>query len=308
MRQRSLEMSCRIVFGLVSHGNRLALDELLKNLAVTCPNSEVIVFNTGPSNEWLTGFDGNVCRSSREMRFGRIADAHFGLMSELRGRVDYDCLVTLDSDMLIIKAGFETKVRELLDFFAYIGTEFGPFGRYEELQPMRFALLHWESFWSKIFESQIPYSAINPGQIFRRDLVEHLATDSRVEQVLNAVRRARTIGLEEIVYPTLAVARGFPATSNPGTHAIEQRTFSPDELILHHAHPDVFLVHKVSLEADAPDRLMIHSLVSQGPSTESVRAAAERIATSSLPFRTRGRLKNGLFWFKEDVKHVLRGP
>ncbi len=255
-------MSCVIVFAVAAHNQPDALVEQAENLALTCPNSRIVVFDAGPSPSWRAAVDLPFTPSSRPLRYGYLSDFHYLVMRDALSRYPgFDCLVTLDSDVFIVKPGLEDQLAGLLQHFAYVGARLHPVEARTEWSTGRRFMYHWSRYWQPLLRASTPYGAFNPGQVFRRDLVERIAADESVPPLLDAMRRARSTGLEEILYPTLALSRGFAGTSHPGAHALTNlRRYSEEELSWFALDPSVFLVHKVDTVPGAPDRRFIREL------------------------------------------------
>jgi hypothetical protein len=122
--------------------------------------------------------------------------------------------------------------------------------------------------------------------------------------ILRAVELARVDCMEEIIYPTRAVAYGVAATSNPGSHALRTHEYDANELELLAADPNVFLVHKIVHDYQ---RAAIARLLEVGADAA---AAAQRIALSA-PISGVGRrkqLETALRQLRRDVVSVAIGP
>jgi hypothetical protein len=297
----------KVVFGIVAHREAGAVADLIENLSQTCPNCDTIVFDGADDPTWRDGADFRVASGSRPLRWGYLSDVHYALMRELHeSRADFDCLVVLDSDMLMIRSGYEGQLASYIDQFAYLGYELRMVHLRGEWMIGRRFLYHWKKHWQPLLDAKVPFGVFNPGQVFRRDLCERLALDPTLPRLLDAVRTARSTALEEIVYPTLAIARGFPATSLPGAHAVGLRTYSRPELQMFAADPSVYLIHKVSLETDSDDRLAIHDLVAHPP---------ERTTPLPAPVPEEHRIghrSGGLRWLartaRDDARIYFLGP
>jgi len=254
-------VSLAVAFAVVAHGDPETLLEQAENLALACPNSRLLVFDGARDPSWRATVDLPFAAQSRPLRHGYLSDFHYLVMQDVLGRYpDFDCLVTLDSDVFAVKAGFEHQLGGLLRDFGYIGARLHPVVARTEWATGRRFMYHWSRHWQPLLQAPTPFGAFNPGQVFRRDVVERIVADESVPAVLDAVRRARTTALEEIVYPTLVLSRGFTGTSHPGAHALTLRRYSDRELAGFALDPSVFLVHKVGTEPGASDRRLVGEL------------------------------------------------
>jgi hypothetical protein len=254
-------VSAAIVFAVLAHAQPEALLEQADNLAATCPRSELVVYDGATDPAWRASVDLPFVAASRPLRHGYLSDFHYLAMRDALARhPSFDCLVTLDSDVFVAKAGLEPQLHALLRDFAYVGARLQPVVARSEWSTGRRFMYHWARYWQPLLRAPVPFGAFNPGQVFRRDLVEAIVGDESVPAVLDAVRGARSTALEEIVYPTLALSRGFPGTSHPGSHALTMRRYTEEELRWFALDPSVFLVHKVGTEPSAPDRRLVLAL------------------------------------------------
>jgi len=255
-------VSLAVVFAVVAHGDPEALVEQSENLARACPHSRLVVFDGAADPSWRATVDLPFAAKSRPLRHGYLSDFHYLVMQDVLGRYpDFECLVTLDSDVFAVKTGFEDQLGGLLGEFAYVGTRLHPVEARTEWATGRRFMYHWSRYWQPLLQAPTPFGVFNPAQVFRRDAVERIVADPSVPAVLDAVRRARTTALEEIVYPTLVLSRGFAGTGHPGAHALTLRRYSAQELAGFALDPSVFLVHKVGTEPGAPDRRLVGELL-----------------------------------------------
>jgi hypothetical protein len=205
---------------------------------------------------------------------------------------------------LLLKPGFEEQLALVLSNFAYIGTRFYASQPWSPGDPDRYVWQWWDRFWADLLKAPQPYNVFNPGQVFRKDLVERFVADPAMPGIMSAVESSRVQSMEEIVYPTRAVAMGVPATSHPGSHAMRTYDFDADELEILAGDPNVFLVHKI---AHGYQRAAVDRLLRQGANPK---AAAERLALRAPAHGTgrRKQLRASLRQLELDVSGITRGP
>jgi len=297
-------VSLAIVFAVAAHSEPEALLAQAENLAAACPHSRLLVFDGASDPSWRANIDLPFASQSRPLRHGYLSDFHYLVMQDvLRRYPDFDCLVTLDSDVLAIKAGLEDQLDGLLKDFAYVGARLHPLSGRTEWSTARRFMYHWPRYWQPLLQVPQPWGAFNPGQVFRRDVVERVVADATVPPLLDAVRKARATALEEIVYPSLVVGRGFAGTSHPGAHALTLRRYSSEELAWFAADPSVFLVHKVGTELDAPDRQCVTQFAAgRVPTRDTIVPGAPERASRTAGFRSLLRTVAG------DARIMVLGP
>ena len=298
-------MPVKVLLAVLAHRDGKAIGHLIENVQRNCDDADVVVFNSGAHDAWLAGLDAEVLRQSRPLRRGYLTPFHYLTMQGVIDR-EFDCLVAHDWDMLLLKRGFDEQLAGLLDKFGYIeqrGSTRSIRGPRASRYPIRLELVGPALVGS--VEPRQPYNVFNPGQVFRRDLVERFVADEAMPDILCLVETARVDYMEEIVYPTRAVAYVIAATShNPGSHEIRTYDFDADEPELLAADPHVFLVHRIAHEYQcaAVDRLLKR--------TPDPGGAAERCALKP-PLLGLGRRKQAELSFQRfrgDLASISRGP
>jgi hypothetical protein len=223
-------------------------------------------------------------------------------MTELAQR-DFDALVAVDWDVAMLRRGFEEQLSEILETFAYAAPRFLPVDECEGSDQGRQVWFWWDRYWKDLLGARQPYDVFNACQIFRRDLVDRFVADPEMPRILEAVDRARVIGMEEFVYPTRTVSYGFPATSLPGGYAIVTHLHDYDELELLSCDRAVHLVHKIATsdQRASVDYLLEH----QGDAA----AAARRIALRPfLSGRRRVQIRTDLTRARMHLDVLRKGP
>ena len=82
----------------------------------------MVLFNGGNNKIFAANQGVDHCPYSRPLKLGKLANFHYGVMKMLEEeQYEYDFLVTLDSDMLMIKPGFS-------EFLDYTMAEFRVYG------------------------------------------------------------------------------------------------------------------------------------------------------------------------------------
>ena len=86
---------------------------------------EWVSFNGGNNKIFAANLGVDHCPYSKPLKFGKLAKFHYGVMKMLEEeRYVYDFLVTLDSDMLMIKPGFSEFLDQTMVESAYMGANF----------------------------------------------------------------------------------------------------------------------------------------------------------------------------------------
>lgn len=267
-----------VCFAILAHNRPECLADLVQNLRAFAPGSPIVLYNGGHDATLADGLDIEVCELSAPVQWARQFDFLLGTMRWLhRERRPYDYLVGLDSDMLLVQHGFDRLLDRVMSRSAYLGTGFHEVLRTNEWPPGRRFHYRWRTVWQPLTGAYRPYGCFNPGQVFRRDLVERVLAHPRLDELAAAVRRSSLPVLEELVWPTLAAALDPSAASSPGSRGIRNlRAHAPSDVDRYRREGDVHLVHPVHMDPDAPDRAYIRRLALGQPADVTAFDAAFR--------------------------------
>lgn len=261
----------RICFAILAHDNEPCVVDLIGSLRRSCQSPALVLFNGGRNPRFAAAIDVEVCPYSRPLRHGKLPDFHFGIMRWLHEECwEYDFLITLDADMLLIKPGLESYLEAHMADSAYMAINFSETYPDTDWRPGRRHHYHWRQVWQPIFGTENPYHCFNPGQIFRRDYVERFMTFSKRHDLLTRTERSMLPVLEEMIFPTLAMTlecnpRMHPGSQVPPARDIQsqesairwEKRHSPREICRHVDDPHAFLIHPVPMTRDAPERTFV---------------------------------------------------
>jgi hypothetical protein len=292
-----------IVIGLLAHNNPECLADTVASIHQYVHDPLVVLFNGGSKNQFTAvarKLDVEFCRYSRPLRHsrhlhhGNLFEFPIGIMRHLRdGGHRYDFLVTIDSDMLVVRDGFEAFLSREMAASGYMATffRFLTSSVIAKWEIGRYFVHHWRK-WQPLFGIVQPAGCFNPGQVFRRDFVDRILDFHLLSEILDAARISKLPTLEEIIYPTLAVALDTNPKTNPGSVAIDLRIYDSRQLRTFLADPSVFLLHKVQMDINSPDRVFLravrngdipkdfwvdHSLVQRNPASMLARAICKEL-------------------------------
>jgi hypothetical protein len=294
-----------IQVAILAHSQRPILDDLIENVHLMVPGAEVAVFNGGTDSYLTDGVDADVCPYSRPLKLGNLVHFQWGIMRWLREiRRPYDFLVTLDSDMLVTRRGFADYLDRVMAESEFMGAYYRPEPRSSPESSAAARINHgWRWWWQRLFGTDCPSFALNPGMVFRREYTEKALRFANTRAIVNRASRSRIYGIEEFVYPTLAVTLGSNPISSPGSWGIGGvRTLNEIRWCI--GDPNVFLLHKVRMELGTPERRIIREigrgrepdltpLVEPEPPDGH---SPQPVARPSLGIRYRERLKDAYFY------------
>lgn len=249
-----------LVLAVLAHDRRDCLKDLLDNLQSFAPQARVVLFNGGPDSGLTRGLSARTCPYSRPLSHHRVGAFH-GLVMQWLAEEDLvgDRLVTLDSDVLLLKPGLDAFLDRTMTR-GYMGAHLAEVLPDTPWRPGRRFHRKWSGPWQELFGLPHPWRVFNPGQVFARTYVEAFAAWPGRTRLMTALEQTRLDALDEIVWPTLAVTLGVGAQTNPGGDGLQLRRHSPREIARLVEHPDVLVLHKVGMDLDATDRRLVREL------------------------------------------------
>ena len=220
-----------------------------------------MLFNGGTDKEFAANLAVDHCPYSKPLKHGKLADFQYGVMKMLEvEQYEYDFLVTLDSDMLMIKPGFSEFLDLTMAESKYMGPNFQEITKGTDWIIGRRFLYKWPKKFKHFFEIDTPYGSFNPGQVFRREYVRYFVSDPMTVPLLKAVEKSKLAALEEVIYATYAVKIQGNPICNPGSHSLVHRRHLLTEIQSYMQDPNVYLVHKVGMQGNNPDRVFLQQI------------------------------------------------
>lgn len=221
----------------------------------------MVLFNGGNNKTFAANQGVDHCPYSRPLKLGKLADFHYGVMKMLEEeQYEYDFLVTLDSDMLMIKPGFSEFLDYTMAESEYMGANFQKIKKQTDWIIGRRFLYKWPKKFKHFFEIDTPYGSFNPGQVFRREYVSQFVNDPKTEPLMKAVEESKLAALEEVIFATFAIKIQANPVCNPGSHSLLHRRHLLTEIQRYMKDPNVYLVHKVGMKVNDPDRAFLQQI------------------------------------------------
>jgi hypothetical protein len=254
----------KLCFAILAHNEPDCLKDLVVNLRAFAPGSDIVVYNGGRDQGLVDGLPVDVCPYSRPLAYERVARFHGDMMQWLHeSQRRYDYLVTLDSDVLLIKPGLDQYLPRIMGDSAYMAVWL------REVHPttpwivgQRF-LLKWESIWQPIFDVANPIGCFNPCQVFRQDYADKFMRFPKRQLLMERIERSSLRDLEEMIWSTLAATLDCAPARYPfpaETAVRYLRRHSAQEMQRWVNNPDVFFVHPITMQLDAPERRLVRAL------------------------------------------------
>lgn len=254
----------RIHFAVLAHENEPCVADLVRTLWDLNPGCSVSLFNGGRNRSFFRGQGVPICPGSRPLRYGNLTAFHIGVMRWLiETRESFDFLVTLDHDVMPLRAGLADYLATQMSELSYMGARLREADRPDEWvlggSTVSQVNQSWKMRWQPLFGTDTPYWAFNPGQAFSRALVERILKHPQLDALMNIATRSRIWAIEEVVYPTLAVSVGAETIDYRGERGLVFGHHTPAEIRDLAADPEVHWVHRVGMRLDASDRRAIHA-------------------------------------------------
>lgn len=239
-----------------------SLGRMIDNIRAFTNDVEVVVFNGGTDRRLTDGFDVAVCPASRPLRYGKVAEFHLEVLHWLDALGEpYEFVVTIETDMALLRPGLEELVVGALrqQDADYLGAQL--WERPAHRLPLGMTERAWARVWQPLLDVERPWGAFNPGQVFAREYAQRLARWPRLGELAQRLERTSFHAMEELVWCTLTETLGCRRGYAPWSDAISLEPHPRAALREFAASGQNLLVHKVSRDADAPDRRIVTALV-----------------------------------------------
>lgn len=251
----------RVCFGVLAHNEPDCLADLVRNLQNFDPDCIVVLYNGGLDRTLGTNLGIPICPFSAPLRWGKLESFLFETIKWLhREQMVFDYLVTLDSDMLLMKPGFSQFLDIQMQDADYMAPNLQMILPDTQWVTGKRFLGEWVRVWQPILGLEHPYGCHNPLQVFSRKLVSDIATHAQLPLIEETAQSSQVRILEELLFPTMVYAMGFKAKRNPGSRSVRVDYFTVQEFKGLLADPDVFFIHPVPMELQAPERRAIRHL------------------------------------------------
>ena len=259
-----------ICFAISAHTCRECLEDLLANIRHFCPGSVPVVYNGSDDPSLFEGISAPVCPYSRKIAWGRLDGYVLATMAwVVQEGLDFDFFVTLDSDALFIQHGYESLLERELADSEYMGVDFRSV--YDPSMPWVPGQTAWEEWghWGPLLGVDHPYGAFSVAQAFRRSLVERIVAHPRLEAIMAAMQLSQVFALEEVLFPTLAVALDARPKRYPPIYSLSVVFRRGDPFTLQEAQflrkvPGCHLLHPVERHMQDPVRTWIREMAGYG--------------------------------------------
>ncbi len=256
-------MPSRLIVAISAYNEPARLAELVDNVRYFIDPDELIVYDCSKTGGLTTNLDVSLCPTSRPLRWGHLAPFFAETMQWLEKRdVDYDFLVTLHSDQLMIRKGLAEYLEVQMSESEYMAPGYLRTDEWCETRIPYLRRFHygWPRIWGPLFRVDAPSWGYSPGQIFRKSYSEKASKFHNIDRLYKLAYRSKILGIEEVFFSTLADAMGCNPTRMPEEHGCHQPIVTLPRLLGYLDTPSVYFIHKLTLNESDPVRLAVAEL------------------------------------------------
>lgn len=253
----------RNVFACAVHERQECIVDLLRNLRSLDPDSAILLYNGG-RDPWLLDertlarrYGAVVHPRPRPLVWGRLHDFALDCMRFALEALPFDTLTIVDSDQLLLRAGYSDELARFLDGrrdAGVLASAPAPQPAESTNATVRSAFKELE-LWRPLLrrfaggEQQFAYWTYWATTVFTadaaRDLTRFWDADAQLGEIM---RRTRICSTQEIILPTLCALLGYRVLANPCSYDyIRWRvTFDRRQVDAALSRRDVFWIHPVA--------------------------------------------------------------
>lgn len=253
----------KICFAISVHEKREVVIDLLENIRYFCPNSSIVLYNGGRDAELCNGLGYPVCPTSKPLIWGNLVWFFLYVMEWLEGmNYDYDYLITIDSDALFAKKGYEEFINAEMEGYDYMAAHFRVAD--PNWYPGQTMNREW-STWQPVFNTKYFKGCFNPAQVFSKKYVQKIVGFNRLNQLKQNLNNNKVFALDEILFATLSETLGMKSKSYP-VNVQEWNRFRPyftKEEVKDGVenHKDCYLIHPVCRDMNDKARIYLREFI-----------------------------------------------
>ncbi|MFD2443235.1 hypothetical protein ACFSO7_04470 [Bacillus sp. CGMCC 1.16607] len=249
----------RICIAIPVHEKRELIIELLENIKYFCPNSSVVLFQSGNDPELCKDLGVPVCPTSFPLTWGQNFPWFFLNVMEWLEQIQhpYDYLVNIDSDALFIKKGFEDFILTEMQEYDYMATRFQ---EPEDFWVPGLSMKKVWPLWQQIFKRETFHASFAVGQVFSRKYVNEILNYNKLDliKVFMKLTEKEIFALEEMLFATLTFTLNIKAKRYPRNVDARNRVHTPftveEVKSMIEANEETYFIHPVKREINNPVR------------------------------------------------------
>ncbi|MFC5447344.1 hypothetical protein [Paenibacillus aestuarii] len=255
----------KLIIALLAHQDEAALAAQIANIRYFVPEAGIILYNGGSNRDFAKQLRVFQFPHSRPLRYGHLTPYLWEIMQWLEEiEAGYEYLMNVDHDVLFFKRGFQAFLDQIMEQSDCMGWRLHTSKDNPDSLPIRNMFKEWH-LWQPVFGLDSFISYFNPGQIYKRGIVQRMLAHADVKVVDSLLDRSEAFALEEVFFATMAKACGgrvreYPEGSlyNDLVHWGGDVTFA--SVLQHKNSPHYYWVHPVKgaalIELDGKLRAM----------------------------------------------------
>jgi hypothetical protein len=310
------------VFACLVHERQESIVDLVRNLSHLAADATILLYNGGSDQRLLQrrfrldGREPVVHPHPRPQRWGALHEFALDCMRFALQELEFDALTIVDSDQLLLRAGYCAQI----DAFLRAHPRAGLLGNVAGPQPpttrMPAAVSAWREreLWMPYLrhfpagEARFPHWIFWPATVFTAPACHDLVRAFDDPQLTSIMRMTRIFATEEIVLPTLVALHGHEVLLNPGSLEFVQYNvlYTRDHLRGGMARPNVFWAHPIPRRYDHPLRQLVRAQLLESRIVPKGAAMTDRTAVPLLltvPILERMRSIEG--WLSDSEADLL---
>ena len=254
-----------IITIILAHNDEPSLRDTVENFRHFAPHLQLVLYNSGDDAQLGKMLGIQLFPKPRRLYYAKIALFFFDVFEWLlRDHVPFDYVMNAETDMLMIRRGFEDFVTKQMVDCDYLAPDMRRFthrrSRWRPIRSLRPELPQWY----QLFGFEYTHRAFNPGQIFSRRYVETLVHNPKYLDIVKLTKSNLSFTLQEVLMPTLAdflvvSGKSYPAELTPVVRYRPYQAIRGVKRAL--SLPNAYFVHPVQREINNPTRAFIRSLM-----------------------------------------------
>ncbi len=264
-----------LCFAVLAHDDEEVLQDQVNNLRTFNPNAKVILYNGGHNSSFGNSIDVAICPYSRPLVKGRLGRFLYDVMIWLKEiDLEYDYLVSVDSDVMFLHDGFEEFLQLALSQYDAMGINMGVQYTKEDVPDWYPGQTMWKEWdmWQPFFGLMHFAGCLNCMQVYKREMVRKMIEGIDRTALEQLFEKTQVFALEEILHPTLAVRSGARCTAYPHNVAkfvrLEDNYTENQVLDLVKDH-NAYFIHPVQRKLDDPVRSFLRKIKNYRTKTPS---------------------------------------
>lgn len=208
----------KLIIAILAHNKEDVLAEQINNIRHFVPEAAIVLYNGGSDHNFGKNLSIPICPYSRPLKYNYLTRYLWDIMKWVReSGIQYEYLMNIDNDVLFIKPGFGDFVDRVMQDYDGMGWRLKSSSSQKGKQPHFRLQAMWKEWplWKPIFRNKKLLWTFNPGQIYRRALVENMLSSVEPAKIEQKFRRTRVTALEEMFFVTLAYSRGARLRAYP---------------------------------------------------------------------------------------------